>query len=268
MDSRLALRWLINISQIYRVKDWFYFIGFVLIIIASTNMPIIFSKVVLGCIFLISYLAWGYSFNNIFDIEEDQKIASKNFFSRSKNRMWLYVSIPFVVMVILAILFNLEKHIFFITVLNLLYSHPITRLKKIIPTSVLINSIIFSMSYYLTSLIVNGGAHPSFDLSMLVFLIFIPIQYIHILEHVSVFKKKSPIDIATLMSLFILIILFLLLSESLILSSLLTITSIYAVIFIGLFIYISKTQRLRVKVRYLSIAYGFCLCLSVWALNI
>jgi 4-hydroxybenzoate polyprenyltransferase len=130
-----------SINKIYRISDWFYYLGFILIGI-SLSSAITFNLKLLLLLFVgFSLLAYAYSFNNFYDKQEKKKFFLFPlflFFISLFFLNWFQVSISFI-------------FIFIFTI----YSYPPIRLKSKPIFSTFSNSISFSLLFFLGSSFIN-----------------------------------------------------------------------------------------------------------------
>lgn len=169
--------------RLVRFKDWFYFLGLPILVFLVNEQDVTFQAKLSSTVYVALYLACGYLFNNFYDQQEDSR--HKNFLkSYAKETSWMIFMGMNILMMGLSIVLEVFSAFICIFLLNVLYSHPKVRLKENLIFSLLANALSFSFITYVTSKIsYEELTELSWVLSGYVFLIFLPIQYIHLLEH-------------------------------------------------------------------------------------
>ena len=166
-----------KILEYYRVKDWFYHLGFVYLgmVYASGSYITSPKNMLIGLIMGSLYLGGGYSYNKLCDSREISRI--KLVFALS----W------YALFIILGIHYLRENTVFFIIamLLNIFYSHPKYLLKKEHVLRVLMNGYFFGILFLLGGLIIPGGILDKRLGLMTAFFILImyPYEIIHEISH-------------------------------------------------------------------------------------
>jgi len=131
------------------------------------------------------YLCSGYMLNNLHDREEDPE--SKNRFKVMPERTSRRVTLGLhAALALVAAINDLVPESLSIVALNLAYSARPVRLKRFLPASLFCNGLFFAFPYYVSAKIVADRVDSgAFQFAGYVFLIFLPLQYLHHLEHVE-----------------------------------------------------------------------------------
>lgn len=171
----------IQIANFYRVKDWFYHLGFVYlgaVYAGGFYLPVL-GRFSLAIFLGILYLASGYSYNNICDLNS---INRKDFFS---------AHILFLIFILVGI-FCIKIHVtwFILAIfLNYFYSHPRHMWKKNHLFSILFNGYAFSILFLLGALVIRPVLRLDILLMTILFsIIMFPYQIIHEIAH---FTKEN-----------------------------------------------------------------------------
>ncbi|MCM2277003.1 MAG: hypothetical protein NDJ89_02890 [Oligoflexia bacterium] len=174
--------------RLLRIQDWYYLLGIALLAVVQYPVRPAFMDVFRVFSFVSVYLCLGYVFNNLFDRDED--FAPKNPFKEmdQKHAILITSSLTLGLMVIAAWNELLSETLALIA-LSFAYSAPPWRLKRFLPAALVLNGVFFGFIHYASSKILATGSagetavSPSLEFTSYVFLIFLPLQYVHSLEH-------------------------------------------------------------------------------------
>lgn len=166
-----------------RVRDWIYLLGISALVLAKEQIWTAPVVCLLALGFNAIYLCWGYVFNNAFDVDEDS--PEKNaFLEESRKRVAAVTGILSAALVGAAVTGGIFGSTLLVMLVNGIYSVPPLRLKRFVIPSLVANGIFFSFVSYSTSMIVRGSVGRSdVALAVFVFFVFLPIQFVHSLEH-------------------------------------------------------------------------------------
>lgn len=175
--------WVTRVLRLTRLRDWVYLLGIALLAIARHREVMTVELVTKILVFDSVYLCWGYVFNNLFDQAEDD--AAKNPFlllERSTAR-WITIALS-ALLLALGAAFGLLIETLAMMALNVVYSVPPVRLKAWLVPSLAANGFFFGFVYYAASRLVDApDFRAELSISAFVFLMFLPLQYVHHLEH-------------------------------------------------------------------------------------
>jgi 4-hydroxybenzoate polyprenyltransferase len=254
-----------NILKIYRFFDWYYFLGYILIILSLVGFTKIdFRNIFYASLFIISCLSWGYSFNNLFDTSEDREFVGKNYFNNNSSMSLICTLLPCAIMLSISYAFGIFFKTLLVSLLNFVYSYPQIRLKKIAIFSLVINASLFSFMFYSASIILLGKhTLETYEMTKFIFIIFFPVQYIHILEHEGEQKKLKVKDVVFLLLSILVLIIFLRLNPSQLFNYFVLPISIYYFLFFIFYLITNSSYKLRNQVRILSIILGLVLFVQI-----
>jgi len=264
------MSYLAKILDYYRVKDWFYHLGFIYLgmVYISGNYAISLKAIIIGFILGSLYLGGGYAYNKLCDAEEINRI--KLFFSLGCH----------VIFVFLGTYYLKENSIFFViaVLLNILYSHPKYLLKKMHNLRVLLNGYFFGVLFLLGCLIISGRLDVKICMMTVFFILAMyPYEIIHEISH---FESDKVEYSARLVRQYIRQIYFFLFLSSLaayVLYNLLKLNVLFlasALLFNVLFFIIclhmdrsggfrgSRVNKIRSTLKYLGMLYGLLLVVS------
>ena len=161
----------------YRVNEWIYLLGLTLMgYFAFLEKTLTFYDVSQAIIISASYLAYGYSFNLLFD--------SKNSQPSTPQMLMSYLPAGFALVLSLFHSFDLLLLIFCGIILNYMYSAPAISLKGKPPLDILVNSSLFTVVFLIGAFISSGQIISNHvPLSLMVFFCVIPFQLVHELNH-------------------------------------------------------------------------------------
>ncbi|MFW6047008.1 MAG: UbiA family prenyltransferase [Candidatus Woesearchaeota archaeon] len=240
-----------------RLRDWFYLLGIPLLpYLQKYELNYhwhFFSILLFGSL----YLSWGYLFNNVFDINEDN--IKKNVLSKTKEqKKWFFLALgTFSILLVYSLLVSLKLFCLciLIFILNFMYSVPPLRLKENWLTSLLINGVIFTSLYLGASFIINYNFDMWF--AGVIFFLFLVLQAIHELEHYV--TKKRRLSVYLFFPFFIICGFFV--NP---IFGFLNIIYFILFVFVKEYLYKNKTFHfLRRKIRHISMAYGLLLCILI-----
>jgi len=165
-----------KILDYYRVKDWFYHLGFIYLgmVYISNNYIISLRSAIIGFTMGSLYLGGGYSYNKLCDSERINKIE-------------LFLTLGcHAIFVCLGIYYLKGNNLFFITaiLLNILYSHPRYLLKKRHNLRVLLNGYFFGVLFLLGCLIISDRLDDKICMMTAFFILAMyPYEIIHEISH-------------------------------------------------------------------------------------
>lgn len=182
----------VNAIRAFRVLDWWYLLG----IAALAYFHVIGFRFTIALPvsmgFSVLYLCWGYVFNNLYDRGEDS-VVKNPFNQMSFSQAFRLTGLMMLALVFLATMTGLYWETLFVIILNALYSVPPLRLKRNVVFAMLANGIFFSFIYYASVKIAADGFLTSeIFYVVFVFLLFLPLQFVHYLEHREIEGKVSP----------------------------------------------------------------------------
>ncbi len=175
-DASRALR-------VLRVRDWSYLMGIALLVFFRHPQAIEIGTVVSVVVFAAIYLCWGYVFNNSFDQQEDDD-RKNGFRALGKSTTFAVTFGLSGLLITLAFFWGILLPTIAIMILNVAYSAPPIRLKRFLAPSLAANGLFFGFVYYAAAHLALGRVAPA-DLAFaaFVFILFLPLQYVHFLEH-------------------------------------------------------------------------------------
>jgi len=172
-----------KILDYYRVKDWFYHLGFIYLgmVYISNNYIISLRSAIIGFILGSLYLGGGYSYNKLCDAERI-------------NNIELFLALGcHAIFVLLGAYYLKENNIFFVIAifLNIFYSHPKYLLKRRHNIRVLLNGYFFGLLFLLGCLIISGSLNEKICMMTAFFiLVMYPYEIIHEISHFESDKIK------------------------------------------------------------------------------
>jgi 4-hydroxybenzoate polyprenyltransferase len=248
----------LGVVRLLRVQNWFYLLG--ISVLALARHPAGLNSAVQVLLFSSVYLAWGYVFNNLFDQDEDSE--TKNPFKGLSREISTAVAGALSLALLgLALAWGLFVPTGIVMILNALYSVPPVRMKENLALSLFCNGIFFGFVYYSSvALLTSPVRGDDLSVCLLVFLIFLPLQYVHFLEHREVERKETRLGHKLGSVLFFALLgLITNLSALPLLQSLSKGTLIYALVSIGATLYPGSAGAVRVRIRWTSLIFGIYL---------
>lgn len=248
--------------KLIRLQDWFYHLGIPAIAILQYRKYVNLEQAGKVLFFCSLYLCWGYVFNNYFDQKEDD--FSKNKFKLINDSISLLITFGLLVALLVASFFeHLILETIIVVILNSLYSMPSIRLKRFLLTSLLSNGIFFSFAYYAAVNILLGHTDPfSMHFALYVFLIFLPIQHIHFLEHAEEAGAIAK-SAQNLISAFLFFLLVLYTWELSSLHYLSSGTLVYSMVAFSCIVVVKSPKKSRRIIRWLSMLFGIYLIVRI-----
>jgi len=169
---------LTNLIKIYRVGDWFHYIGFFILgySLYQLNIDFLFFLQIVEVSLMLSY---AYSLNQFFD----KKMAKKNM---------LFFLVPLFLALVLLVFFDMTKTILIIIfmVLVALYSIPKIKLKSLPMICSFSNNVGFSLLFLLGASN-NLVSNLTIKFFFLLFFLQSAAQFIHEIAHFSEDKKEG-----------------------------------------------------------------------------
>ncbi|MBU1864490.1 MAG: UbiA family prenyltransferase [Candidatus Omnitrophica bacterium] len=167
----------ISLLNFYRVKEWFYHLGFVylgMVYVSGAIVPPV-ERMIIGFFMGSLYLGGGYSYNRVCDVARPKKSES------ALALLSLIVFLP------LNFIFYKRCLIFFLIAipLSIVYSHPKILFKKYHFVSIMVNGYLFGI-LFLFGCVVGGAPQLSIDVLLLTLLfctIMLAYQIIHEMSH-------------------------------------------------------------------------------------
>ncbi|MES2963859.1 MAG: hypothetical protein V4760_08205 [Bdellovibrionota bacterium] len=179
-----------RILLVTRLRDWVYLLGIAMLAIAKYRGVV---SAELGATILVFngvYLCWGYVFNNLFDQGEDDPIKNPFLVLERARARWITFALTFL-LIALAAWFGLLAETLSVMALNVAYSVSPIRLKRWIVPSLAANGVFFGFVYYsAVKLIPTAELSIELPVCVFVFLLFLPLQYVHHLEHRELARAK------------------------------------------------------------------------------
>jgi len=168
--------YLAKILDYYRVKDWFYHLGFIYLgmVYISGSYAVPLKAAITGFILGSLYLGGGYAYNKLCDSQEINKL--RLFYPLGCHAIFVFLGGYYLK----------ENNIFFVIAvfLNILYSHPKYLLKKRHNLRVLLNGYFFGALFLLGCLIISGRLDMKICMMTAFFiLVMYPYEIIHEISH-------------------------------------------------------------------------------------
>jgi 4-hydroxybenzoate polyprenyltransferase len=190
-----------------RIRDWWHnWLGLSLLALRHLWPAPDPARVMSAFGFCGLYLAWGHAFNNLFDLEEDGSSAKNALHGMTPvaSRAWV-CALTFLLFAA-SFPLGLAQGTALLVVANAVYSIPPLRLKRCAVPSLCLNGLLFSFAYFAPASILAGGVSSRvWEFSGFVFLLFVPIQFVHWLEHQEeAGRSRTPLQRLALYLLFLL----------------------------------------------------------------
>jgi hypothetical protein len=236
-------------------------LGISLLALIQFKESVVISTAVLSVFYSFHYLAYGYVFNNLYDQEEDHSLKKNPFKKMSSAKAKIITLILLSSFLLNSVFLDVFYEALFICFLNALYSIKPFRLKHFMLFSLIANGLFFSFVFYASAKIINKDLnYDSLMTTLYVFCLFIPIQFIHCLEH----SEEEGIHIAQkdyflLLSLYLSLTLFSYYSNQFF-----YITLFYSSMSFFLSMLSKSASKLRSKIKGLSFVMGIGLCLQLY----
>jgi 4-hydroxybenzoate polyprenyltransferase len=179
--------------DLFRVRDWVHVLGLPLLGFLYARMKdpqMTWFYLPLCIIISVLYLAHGYSLNETYDTLKKHKGIYQGFFQEkgiSFKRALALSFAPLLINLVLSWLVSPGMFLLIIAgaILSYVYSAPPSRFKEIAFADLVINALGFSILFLIGTGLGEGIFPGSFYLAFLFFIVFIPLQLIHELEHVQ-----------------------------------------------------------------------------------
>jgi 4-hydroxybenzoate polyprenyltransferase len=249
-------------ASVVRFSDWYYLLGICFFCFLDFPHAVNLSKAACSIGFCSIYLAWGYTFNNYYDQEEDSE--QKNILKTIQNPSEKFAIVAGLTVLLFASAFLLGIWVetLIVMFLNFLYSHPAVRFKNDLVYSLFANSIFFGFLYYASMTILQPlFTHKKTQHQLYILLMFLPLQYVHFLEHEEFQRPIRPIK-KTLIP-FLLVIVVSIYSLLFVKNSAVpALTVFFSLGFMLIVVLNDSMARSRILIRYLSLLLGFGLLIN------
>ncbi len=188
-----AFRFAHECALTLRIQHWAYLLGIAFLALWHHSGPVNVGKAANAIVFCGIYLCSGYMLNNWHDRDED--LEAKNRFKVWSERASLQVTWALHAgLAVLAILNQIGIETLCVFGLNYVYSVRPLRLKRFLPAALVCNGVFFAFLYYASAKIVANQVSPeAYYFVGYVFLFFLPLQYVHFLEHLEESGSRAGI---------------------------------------------------------------------------
>lgn len=173
-----------HVLRVARVQDWIYLLGIAGIALVRNVDRIDLSIALKVSTFSAVYLCWGYVFNNLFDLEEDSSSRKNPFLLHEARTGRAVTAVLSLALLGWAAALELVPETLAMMALNAVYSVRPIRLKRWLAPALVANGFFFGFVYYAAAKTIHGFVPPDeFNVALFVFLVFLPLQYVHSVEH-------------------------------------------------------------------------------------
>ncbi|HNW38888.1 MAG TPA: UbiA family prenyltransferase [Candidatus Omnitrophota bacterium] len=184
-----------------RITDWLHILGLAVLGVAFSSASSLFTfKTLLALTVSALYLAHGFSLNNYFDAAIDQRI-NKVYFPAgpiSRERFLIFSYSLFLINCFIASRISVTMLYFIVagSLLALIYSAPPLRFKKSTLLNIVLNSLGFAIIFLIGFISVgNFISAEALMMSVLLALVFIPLQIVHQIAHSEADKIENILSV-------------------------------------------------------------------------